>query len=60
MTKIQNTKLVYDFEEGTFQFAKAVGCSVRTLPKTTANVEDGKHLIKASSSVVFWTLDIGV
>jgi hypothetical protein len=28
MTKIQNTKLVYDFEEGTFQFAKAVGCSL--------------------------------
>ena len=51
MTKIQNRKLVYDLEERTFQFAKAVRLFVKTLPKTIANIEDGKQLIKASGSV---------
>jgi hypothetical protein len=51
MTKIQNTKPVYDLEERTYQFAKNVRIFVTTLPKTTANIEDGKQLIKASGSV---------
>ena len=51
MTKIQNSKPVYDLEERTFQFAKAVRLFVKTLPKTTANIEDGKQLVKASGSV---------
>jgi four helix bundle protein len=51
MTKIQNTKPVYDLEERTFQFAKAVRLFVKTLPKTIGNIEDGKQLIKASGSV---------
>ena len=34
-----------------FQFAKAVRLFVKTLPKTIANIEDGKQLIKASGSV---------
>ena len=51
MTKIQNSKPVYDLEERTFQFAKAVRLFVKTLPKTIANIEDGKQLIKASGSV---------
>ena len=51
MTKIQNSKPVYDLEERTFQFAKAVRFFVKTLPKTIANIEDGKQLIKASGSV---------
>jgi four helix bundle protein len=51
MTKIQNTKPVYDLEERTFQFAKDVSLFVKTLPKTTANIEDGRQLIKASGSV---------
>jgi hypothetical protein len=42
MTKIQNTKPVYDLEERTFQFAKDVSLFVKTLPKTTANIEDGR------------------
>ncbi|MHC4963038.1 MAG: four helix bundle protein [Planctomycetota bacterium] len=50
MTKIQNSKL-YDLEERTFQFAKAVRIFVKTLPKTIANIEDGKQLVKASGSV---------
>ena len=51
MTEIQNSKRVYDLEERTFQFAKAVRLFVKTLPKTIANIEDGKQLIKASGSV---------
>ena len=50
MTKIQNSKH-YDLEERTFQFAKAVRLFVKTLPKTIANIEDGKQLVKASGSV---------
>ena len=51
MTEIQNLKREYDLEERTFQFAKAVRLFVKTLPKTIANIEDGKQLIKASGSV---------
>jgi four helix bundle protein len=51
MTKIQNSKPVYDLEERTFQFAKNVRLFVKTLPKTVANIEDGKQLVKASGSV---------
>jgi four helix bundle protein len=49
--QIQNNKPVYDLEERTFQFAKAVRLFVKTLPKTIANIEDSKQLIKASGSV---------
>lgn len=45
-----NSKPVYDLEERTFQFAKSVRLFVKTLPKTIANIEDGKQLIKASGS----------
>jgi four helix bundle protein len=51
MTEIQNSKPVYDLEERTYQFAKAVRLFVKTLPKIIANIEDGKQLIKASGSV---------
>ncbi len=51
MTKIQNNKPVYDLEERTFQFAKAVRLFVKTLPKTMANFEDSKQVLKASGSV---------
>ncbi len=44
-------KPVYDLEERTFQFAKAVRIFVKTLPKTIANIESGKQVIKASGSV---------
>jgi len=44
-------KSIYDLEERTYQFAKAVRIFVKTLPKTIANIEDGKQLIKASGSV---------
>ncbi len=50
MSKIEISK-PYDLEERTFQFAKAVRIFVKTLPRTIANVEDGKQLIRASGSV---------
>ena len=50
MTKVQNSK-PYDLEERTFQFAKAVRIFVRSLPKTIANIDDGRQLVKASGSV---------
>ena len=59
MTQIQNSKRqsssqakpIYDLEERTYQFAKDVRFFVKTLPKTVANIEDGKQVIKASGSV---------
>jgi four helix bundle protein len=51
MTKIPNNKPVYDLEERTFQFAKAVRLFVKTLPKTVSNIEDSKQLVKAAGSV---------
>ena len=51
MTKIQNSKPVYDLEERTFQFAKDVRLFVKTLPNKTANIEDSRQVVKASGSV---------
>ena len=48
---IQNDKPVYDLEERTFQFAKAVRFFVKTLPKTIANNEDSKQIVRASGSI---------
>ena len=50
MTEIRNSK-EYDLEERTFLFAKNVRAFVKRLPKTLANVEDGRQVIKASGSV---------
>ena len=50
MTEKSNSKHIYDLEERTFQFAKNVRILVKKLPKTTANIEDGKQIIKASGS----------
>ena len=51
MTKFINDKPAYDLEERTFQFSKQVRLFIKTLPRTIANIEDGKQLIKASGSV---------
>ena len=50
MTKNLNSKR-YDLEDRTFVFAKRVRAFVKKLPKTLANIEDGRQLIKASGSV---------
>ena len=54
---IQNSKLVrrdskpvYYLEERTFQFAKNVRVFVKKLPITTANIEDGKQVIRSLAS----------
>jgi len=51
MNNSQNSKPKYDLEERTFQFAKDVRLFVKTLPRTTANFEDIKQLVRASGSV---------
>ena len=50
MTKKQNSK-PYDLEDRTFEFAKRVRAFVKKLPKSIANIEDGKQVIRASGSV---------
>ena len=51
MTNIQNPKPPYNLEERTFIFAKDVRIFIKTLPKSSANFEDGKQVIKSSGSV---------
>lgn len=41
----------YDLEERAFQFAKNVRLFVKTLPKTIANIEDSKQVVRSSGSV---------
>lgn len=48
---MHHTNKPYDLEERTFQFAKAVRLFVKTLPKTIANLNDGKQVIRASGSI---------
>ena len=50
MTEIRNSKQ-YDLEDRTLAFAREVRTFVKNLPKTIANIEDGKQLVKASGSV---------
>lgn len=41
----------FNLEDRTFEFAQAVRAFVRRLPRTLANQEDGKQLIRSSGSV---------
>ena len=50
MIEKSSTKHVYDLEERTFQFAKNVRLLIKKLPKSTANIEDGKQVIRSSGS----------
>lgn len=50
MTKAQKSKQ-YDLEERTFLFAVAVRAFIKGLKKTSANIEDGKQVIRSSGSV---------
>jgi len=50
MTQTESTKH-YDLEERTFEFAQRVRAFVKRLPRTVANQEDGKQVIRASGSV---------
>jgi four helix bundle protein len=51
MTNNQNSHPPYDLEQHTFLFAKDIRLFVKTLPKTIANIEDSKQVVKASGSV---------
>jgi len=51
MTNIKNSKPPYDLEERTFNFAKDVRNFIKIIPKSSANFEDGKQLIRSSGSV---------
>jgi len=50
MINKSNSKPIYDLEERTFQFAKNVRLFVKKLPKTTANIEDSRQVVKSSGS----------
>jgi len=50
MTKIQDSK-PYGLEDRTLVFAKRIRAFIKKLPKTIANIEDSKQLIRASGSV---------
>jgi four helix bundle protein len=41
----------YDLEERTFRFAQNIRSFVKVLPRTVANLEDVKQLVRASGSV---------
>lgn len=41
----------YDLEERTFKFAKDVRALVKIIPRTIANIEDGKQVIRSSGSI---------
>ena len=41
----------YDLEDRTYEFARDVRAFVRELPRTVANIEDVKQLVRASGSV---------
>jgi len=47
---MSQTNKQYDLEERTFRFAKRCRDFVMKLPKTIANIEYGKQLIKSSGS----------
>ena len=50
MTEIRNSKQ-YDLEDRTLTFAKDVIKFVKSLPRTIANIEIKKQLVRASGSV---------
>jgi four helix bundle protein len=45
------TSKAYDLEDRTFAFARDVRALVKTLPRTLANTEDSRQIIRASGSV---------
>ncbi len=41
----------YDLEDGTFEFARDCRNLISKLPKSIANIEDGRQLVRSSGSV---------
>lgn len=50
MEKTQNTNKYRDLEERTYRFAEKCRDFVKKLPRTIANIEYGKQLIRSSGS----------
>ena len=50
-TEIKKMPKVYDLEERTYQFALDVRLFIKKIPKTIANIEDGKQVVRSSGSV---------
>ena len=44
-------RTIFNLEERTFQFAKSVRLLVKSVPKTIANIEDSKQVVRSSGSV---------
>ncbi len=51
MIKRTESSKRYDLDERTLQFAKDVRALVKMLPRTTANEQDIRQLVRASGSV---------
>ncbi len=49
-SKMKNSRQ-YDLEDRTLEFSRRSRAFVKNLPKTLANIEDGKQLIRSSGSV---------
>ena len=47
----ENRNNPYDLEDRTFEFAKKIRNFAKRVPKTLANIEDIKQLVRASGSV---------
>lgn len=46
-----STEKVFDLEERTFQFAKAVALYIRTLPQTISNKQYSVQVVRSSGSI---------
>ncbi len=51
MNNADKSNKIFDLEERTYQFAYEVRLLIKKLPKTIANIEDGKQVIRSSGSV---------
>jgi four helix bundle protein len=51
MSETEGSSKRYDLDERTLQFAKDVRAFIKTLPRTAANDEDTRQLLRASGSV---------
>ncbi len=51
MSGLSGPERPYDLEERTFLFAKEVRAFLKTIPRTIANIEDGRQLVRSSGSV---------
>ena len=51
MSETEESSKRYDLDERTLRFARNVGAFIKTLPRTLANDEDARQLVRASGTV---------